>query len=263
MKILHIGDNSGIASITANMCSRLGHPSVVLTDSSDDIWDHGDYYDNTASCKSSSTLMQVIRQTVDKYDHIVYHNKFAVAAQLDDLHIPSSFMFHGNVLRQEPNLYYHVDSLESIDNLFVTTGDQLKYASTAELFRRPVDLDLFVMDHKSERTDIGMCLTQRCYMNEVKAITDMEENVILVADRAENMRSYQDMPEFLNNLKYYYDIKFQPTQPPMVIPELSQTGLEALACGVAVWSNGIWFTKFPDVHSDEWTCKEFISVLLE
>tara|TARA_R110002167_G_scaffold3558_2_gene17208 strand:+ start:49 stop:351 length:303 start_codon:yes stop_codon:yes gene_type:complete len=100
-------------------------------------------------------------------------------------------------------------------------------------------------------------------MNEVKAITDKEENIVLVADRLENARSYQDMPEFLNNLKFYYDIKFQPTYPPMVIPELSQTALEALACGVAVWSNGIWFTKFPDIHSDEWTCKEFISVLLE
>ena len=263
MKILHIGDMAGSAAITSNMCSKLGHPSVVIVDDAIDAWDHGAYYDNTAFCKNADTLMKVVRQTIDKYDHIVYHDKFAIAAQLDDLHVPSSFMFHGNMLRQEPSLYNHVDSLESIDNLFVTTGDLLKYAPTAELFNRPVDLDLFVMDPKSVRTDIGMCLTQRRYFSEVNAITNKEENIVLVADRIENVRSYSDMPEFLNNLKFYYDIKFQPTHPPMIIPELSQTGLQALACGVAVWSNGVWFTKFPDIHSDELTCKEFISVLLE
>jgi len=262
-KILHVGDMAGTASVTANMCSRLGSPSVVISDNNNDVWDHGDHYENVAKCESNDIMLQVIRDTADKYDHIVYHDRFDEAASLDDMHIPSSFMFHGNQLRQNPVLYNHVDALESIDNLFVTTEDLIKYAPTAELFHRPVDLDLFTIDTKVDRIDMGICLTQERYIKECNTMTADAEHMVLVADRVKNVRSYNEMPAFLNGFKYYYDIKFQPTHPPMVIPELSTTALQALACGCLVWSNGIWITKFPEIHSDEWACKEFISVLEE
>jgi hypothetical protein len=262
MNILHIGDMAGSASITANMCTKLGHPSVVLLDGDRDAWDHSEYYNNAVYCKSKS-IVKVVNELGDRYDHIVYHDRFKLAAELDHLHIPSSFMFHGNMLRQAPDLYHHVDSLESIDNLFVTTEDLLKYAPTAELFHRPVDLDLFHVDYDIKRTDIALCLTQERYIESINKLTKDEEHIILVADRVKNTRRYQDMPAFLNTFKYYYDVKYQPTHPPMIIPELSQTGLQALACGLAVWSNGAWFHQFPEIHSDEWACKEFISVLLE
>ena len=263
LKILHVGDMAGSASITANMCSILGHPSVVITDDNNDIWDHGDYYNNVAHCTSNKIMLDVVRETGKTYDHIVYHDRYTEALELDELHIPSSFMFHGNQLRQNPDIYNHVDSLESIDNMFVTTEDLLKYAPTAELFHRPVDLDLFHVDPEVDSMDMGLCLTQERYIKECNTMTAEAEQMVLVADRVSNVRPYKDMPAFLSSFKYYYDIKFQPTHPPMVIPELSQTGLQALACGVAVWSNGIWFYKFPEIHSDEWACKEFISVLEE
>lgn len=257
MNILHIGDHSGVAAVTSNMCTRLGHPSVVVVGKAD-RWNHGDYYKNTLHVKH---LLKVLEATIEDYDHVVYHDSYNMAAELDHFHIPSSFMFHGNELRDNPDIGMDVDNLESIDNLFVTTEDLMKYAPTAELFRRPIDLDLFVSDHTSKRLDMGVCLTDKCYMIPASNMTDISDRVVLVADRGENIRSYDKMPDFLNSLKYYYDIKFKPTSPPMVIPDLSMTGLQALACGVAVWSNGIWFTKFPEVHSDEWVCKEFISVL--
>jgi hypothetical protein len=263
LNILHVGDMAGSAAITSHMCSKLDYPSVVITDDKTDIWDHGEYYQNTVKCKTTDVMVEVIKDTIDQYDHIVYHDRFDIAAILDDLHVDSSFMFHGNMLRQAPDLYHHVDSLESIDNLFITTEDLKKYAPTAELFHRPVDLDLFYMDTKADRLDMGLCLTQERYMKECNILTVDAEKMVLVADRVKNTRPYSEMPAFLNGFKYYYDIKYQPTHPPMMIPELSQTGLQALACGCAVWSNGIWITKFPEIHSDEWACKEFISVLEE
>lgn len=263
MKILHVGDMAGMASITANMCSRLGHESVVLVDDKTDIWDHGDHYKNTLHFKTTEELYESIRLVGSHYDHIVYHDRLDAAVKMDDLHVPASYMFHGNMLRQNPDLYHHIDSLESIDNLFVSTEDLLKYAPTAEYFHRPVDLDLFHLDRKIERVDMGICLTQKRYIELCNEMVKDAEHMVLVADRVENVRPYKDMPAFLNSFKYYYDIKFQPTHPPMVIPELSHTALQALACGNPVWSNGIWFTKFPEIHSDEWACKEFISVLEE
>ena len=263
LNILHVGDMAGSAAITSNMCSKLDNPSVVITDDKVDAWNHGDYYQNTVRCKTTDVMIQIIKATIDNYDHVVYHDRFDIAAELDELHVDSSFMFHGNMLRQAPEMYNHVDNLESIDNLFVTTEDLIKYAPTAELFHRPVDLDMFTINPNADRLDMGLCLTQERYIKECNILTADEEQVVLVADRVKNIRSYSEMPEFLNGFKYYYDIKYQPTHPPMLIPELSQTGLQALACGCVVWSNGIWFTKFPEINSDEWACKEFISVLEE
>jgi len=263
LNILHIGDMAGSAAITANMCTKLNHNSVVITDDKVDAWDHGEYYKNTVHVRNTVLLKNTVRAMAHEFDHFVYHDRYDIAADLDDLHIDSSFMFHGNMLRQAPEMYNHVDNLESIDNLFVTTEDLIKYAPTAELFHRPVDLDMFTINPNADRLDMGLCLTQERYIKECNILTADEEQVVLVADRIKNIRSYSEMPEFLNGFKYYYDIKYQPTHPPMLIPELSQTGLQALACGCAVWSNGIWFTKFPEINSDEWACKEFISVLEE
>lgn len=266
MNILHIGDVSGSAAITANMCTKLNHNSVVITDYDVDMWDHGEYYNNTVYVDNTVLLKDSVRSMAHEFDHFVYHDRYDIASDLDELHIDSSFMFHGNMLREAPEMYNHVDNLESIDNLFVTTEDMLKYAPTANLFHKPVDLDIFRIYEDIQRIDMGLCLTPERYIKECNILTADEEQVILVADRIKNKRPYKEMPVFLNGFKYYYDVKYQPTvdqQPPMLIPELSQTGLQALACGCAVWSNGIWFYKFPEIHSDEWSCKEFISVLHE
>jgi len=269
MRILHVGDMSGVASITANMCSKLGHPSVVILDDKTDIWNHGKYYNNTADCSSTEVMIKVIKGSLDRYDHIVYHDRYNVAAELDHLQVPSSFIFHGNMLRQEPDIYTHVSNLTSIENIFVSSEDLLKYAPEATVFRRPIDLDLFHIDENKVRSDMAVCLTQARYLEQVRHITADVEHDVIPIDRSIETLEYKEMPILLNSLKFYYDIKFQPTHPPtllgltndMVVPELSMTGLQALACGVQVWSNGIWFYKFPMEYSDENACKEFISVL--
>ena len=262
MKILHVGNPSGIASIMANMCTKLGHESVVITDDVEE-WDHGEYYGNLATCSSSGILKKIIIHTEQNYDHIVYHDRYDIASDLDYLHIPSSFMFHDNMLRLDPDMYMHVDNLESIDNLFVISQDLLKYAHTAILLPTPVDLDLFKAYNSEDRLEMAVCLVRKCYIRNANEITKDLDPMVLVTDKMDNRKRYRDMPEFLNGFKYYHDIKFQATDPPMVLPEFTQTGLQALACGVAVCNNGIWFYKFPMVHSDELVCKEFISVLLE
>ena len=249
MKILHVGNPSGIASIMANMCTKLGHESVVINDGDED-WDHGEYYGNLATCSSSGILRKIISHTEQNYDHIVYHDRYDIASDLDYLHIPSSFMFHDNMLRLDPDMYMHVDNLESIDNLFVISQDLLKYAHTAILLPTPVDLDLFKAYNSEDRLEMSVCPVRRCYIRNANELTKDLEPMVLVTDKMDNLKRYKDM-------------KFQATDPPMVLPEFTQAGLQALACGVAVCNNGIWFYKFPMVHSDEWVCKEFISVLLE
>ena len=262
MKVLHIGDHAGSAAITANMCSKLGHPSVVtVVKDTRDGWDHGDYYQNVAQCNTEDTLVKVVENLDGDYDHIVYHDYFKLAVELDYLNIPSSYMFHGSQLRGNPTLFRKVNELENIVNTFVTTEDLLKYALTATLFVRPVDIDLFhPMD--VEREDMGLCITHERFIDDCRAIIDYEDDDVTVVDRVVNNTHYEDMPELLNAVRSYYDIKFQSTHPPYMVPEMSTTGLQALACGTPVWSNSQWFNSFPMQHSDEIVCANFLNMLM-
>lgn len=253
---------AGSASITSHMCTKLGHPSIVLVDDHVDAWDHGEYYQNTIRVKPNEDLIGAIKKMRDSFDHIVYHDRVTIAKELDSLHIPSSYFFHGNDLRQQPKIYDVVWSMESIDNIFVTTEDLLQYAPEAYFFRRPVDLDLFKFK-KMDKITGALCMTQERYYDEVVEITKDFDLPVQIVDRVNHRVRYKDMPLLLNSYRCYYDIKFQPKHPPVVIPELSQTALQALACGTNVFSNGVLFTKFPEEHSDENACREFISVLEE
>lgn len=262
MNILHVGDNAGLASVTAHMCTKLGHPSIVLVDEHVDVWDHGKYYENTITTKPHENVIGAIKNMKETFDHIVYHDRVTIAKELDCLHIPSSYFFHGNDLRQQPKLYDVVYSLESIDNVFVTSEDLLQYAPQGTLFRKPVDLDLFKFKN-CDKISGALCMTQEKYYDKVLEITTGFDLPVQIVDRFSHRVSYQDLPMLLNSYRCYFDIKFHSDDPPVVVPELSQTALQSLACGTNVFSNGVLFTKFPEEHSDEYTCREFISVLEE
>ena len=262
MNILHIGDQAGIAAITANQCTKLGHPSVVMVvKGTMDGWNHGAYYENTAICKDEDELVKVMEGLDGYYNHIVYHDYIKLATELDHLDIPSSYVFHGNQLRGNPTLFNKVNELNNIHNTFVSTADLLKYALTATEFIRPIDMDLFhPMD--IEREEYGICLTQERFMKECQEIVDYEDEQVAIVDRITHRTSYHEMPELLNTIRSYWDIKFQPTHPPYMIPELSTTALQALACGTPVWSNSQWFNTFPMQHSDEIVCANFLNILM-
>ena len=262
MKILHIGDKSGIASVTSNMCTKLGHPSIVVVDNNADIWDHGEYYENTIIVNPNEDIAHAVSKMKGKFDHIVYHDRVTLAKKLDKLHIPSSYMFHGNELKEQEKLYDTVYSLESMDNVFVTNESMLDYAPQADLFRTPVDLDLFKFDD-CDKISGALCFTEDRHYEKVLDITKDFELPVQIIDRVNHKITYSQMPEILNSYRCYYDIVFNIKKQNAVVPELSQTGLEALACGTNVYSNGVLFTKFPEEHSDELTCREFISVLKE
>jgi len=262
MNILHVGDMAGVASITANICSKLGHPSVVIRDDGRDSWNHGDYYGNTLENVDFDTMIKAIEKCIDSYDHIVYHDRYNAALALDHYHKPSSYMFHGNMLRQNPRIYDDICNLESVDNMFVTTEDLLRYAPEAKLFHRPVDMELF-NERDIPRQQIGLCLTQDRYLPFVRDMLRGNETGIFIMDRVKNNVNYEEMGNLLNSYSVYYDIKYQPTHPPTMIEELSQTGLQALACGIPVWSCGKWHSKFPEEHDDEMSAREFIKVLQE
>lgn len=251
---------AGSAAITSNICTQLGHPSTVIQDININTFSHGEYYCNT---EFVNNLEEVVRTVMHKYDHIIYHDMLECAVNLDNEHIPSSYMFHGNMLRQHPQLKDRVLDLESIDNIFVTTKDLLKYTPEAEMFYRPVDMNLFKPMELEHKRAAMLCLTQERYKDIIKGIARLEQKALFIKDRVKSVTPYDKMPRLLNSFTGYLDYKYQPTHPPTQIPELSQTGLQALACGIPVLAWDGWHSVLEKEYYDENSAQEFIRVLLE
>jgi len=252
MKILHVGDQAGVAAVMANICTKLGHDSIVLQDDNIDTFRIGEFYSNTEYFKSIKDIKKRVEKIGSNFDHIIYHDQLELASQLDNLHISSSYVFHGNLLRQKPQLYGFMRELESVDNVFVTTADMFAYAPEALPFPRPVDRELFTKDEMCRKYETGLCLTQQRYFEYIKDLIRGRVDLgIFLVDRVINRIAYNEMPKVLNGYRGYYDFKFQPTHPPTLIPEASLTGLQALACGVPMFSNNTWYNVFPEMHDDE------------
>lgn len=254
---------AGSAAIISNACTKLGHPSVVYQDSNIETFEHGKLYKNTFYHDGDLQMLEALKNAIPLYDHIIYHDRYKLALVLDDLHKPSSYIFHGNMLRQNPQAYKNVMNLESIENIFVSTEDLLKYAPEATLFTRPIDLDMFKPILIPNKKPMGLCLTQDRYKPYILELLRGNTTGYFLVDRVANRVQYSDMPKILNSYSYYYDVKYQPTHPPTMIEELSGTALQALACKIPVWSCGKWYNAFPIKHDDERAALEFLKVLKE
>ena len=265
LNILHIGDMAGVGAILSNICTELGHPSMVVQEKTINTFNHGEFYGNTNFLNSKEEIEEFVIKGKSYFDHIIYHDRFELALKLDHLHIPSSYMFHGNMLRQQKDLAEIVSDLESIDNTFVTTEDLLKYSPESELLNRPIDMDLF-KPMSLKKKALALCLTQERFKTDILYLMRKHEPEIgmFIVDRIKSVTPYQDMPRFLSSFKYYIDLKFQPSHPPYLIPELSMTGLQSLACGIPVFGGDLkWHYTLSPSNYDENSAIEFIRVLQE
>lgn len=265
MNILHIGDMAGVGAILSNMLNKLGHRSMVIQEKTINTFNHGDYYGNTLYVNSPEEIESFVVESKTYYDHIVYHDRYELALRLDRLHIPSSYVFHGNMLRQIPNSAKSISNMESVDNIFVTTEDLFKFCPSAELLNRPIDMDLFKPMSLKKKT-LALTLTQKRYVDEIKNIVRLYEPDLgmFIVDRVANTTPYEYMPTLLNSYKYYVDLKFQPSHPPYLLPELSMTGLQAMACGIPVYGGDLkWHYALSPAYYDENATLEFIRVIEE
>lgn len=254
---------AGVATVLANIGTKLGHESAVLQDSNIEYYYHGNYYGNTKYLDGKKLLQIETLNTMEMYDHVVFHDQFDIALAVDDKHIPSSYVFHGNMLRQNPKLAEYVADLESIENIFITTEDLEKYVPNAEPLYRPVDRELFQpMENKFKKPQ-GLCLSQKRYFPEIKKWVGDFKGGLMLVDRTTSPIPYDQMPYMLSRYSAYFDLKFQPTHPPTLIPEISITALQALACNIPLFAGGMWYNLFPEEHDDEFSFRNFLSVIQE
>lgn len=260
LSVLHIGDMAGVAAVLANETNKIkGCDSEVLQL---DTWDRyriGEYYKNTKYAKSKSELRALVIRKIDSYDHVVIHDMIDFAEDLDGA--PLSYVFHGNMLRQQPKLMKRVENISTMENIFVTTEDLLKYSDNAELLVRPVDRKLF-KPKKVTSDEAFIMISQRNLPYVKEYLKDFDVDFIIIDNY---ITPYPEMPKLFSNYGVCVDIKYQPSHPPNIIrKEHSLVALQALSCGLTVYDSGYKeHSTFPIAHEAKRATKEFLRIIKE
>ncbi|MEJ7641165.1 MAG: hypothetical protein WKF36_03105 [Candidatus Nitrosocosmicus sp.] len=163
-----------------------------------------------------------------------------------------------NTLLLKKRIHYKAQNLA--DAVIVSTSDLLKYASTKNAVMKlylpnPIDLDVFKPGAAVPSTsNDGLKRSAVTMDNEVTDIPWALEYVkknhinldITVHDRMRHPLMYQDLPNFLKQYKIYVDIRYVNKK---IIPALSKTALESLACGLDVLDYQLKFrNRLPEEH---------------
>jgi hypothetical protein len=131
----------------------------------------------------------------------------------------------------------HKKAQHLANGIVVATPDLLSQVEGAAFIPNPVDTEHFFPDRSENRlvsdkealtmdteaTDCNLAM-QQCRQNNIRLSID-------VYDRMKGPIMYKDMPQFLKKYAVYVDIRYVNGQ---ILPNLSKTALEALACGLRV-----------------------------
>lgn len=241
MDILHIFSMAGVANILSQ--NHEYGKSVVLQLDQFDKFGYGDYYANQITYKSIGDMMNDAIKFNGLYDKVVIHDAIDLAPEFnrpDDTFL----FFHGTALRNMNEV--ERDKIKGY-KCFVSTVDLLDILPDATHIPVPCDLDLFQPIHKPISSPFDKWLAiNRGHQREFieKDIRSKYPDVQYV-ERDKCYWMYEEMPVFLNMFTRYVDMKYDYDNPPNLLPDLSATGVQALACGLEVF-NGEGKVRYKD-----------------
>ena len=253
MRILHVGDASGVAHILAKFQNREpGCEADVMLRAVcaphginahygakewrriparwSPLWRRG----GTAPYAVAARFVDIVNRAARGYDVIHVHTSAELAAPIRARHPGKRIILHhhGDNLR-------HMDPAQRemrerhADKVLVSTPDLCEYGGH-EWLPNPVDTDLFspraparngraaYFVIRDEPRDTKLRLLKRGRVRLDCDLRDINERPV----------PYGDMPGFLAGYEYYIDIKWLPIG--KVMAALSTTGLQALAVGCKV-----------------------------
>ena len=232
MRILHLFSMAGVAE----MLCKYGAGDKVLQLKQFDPFGFGDFYGVTKFFESVQELLKEAENLEPDYDKIVIHDfsEFRLSFPKNKVIL----VFHGTKLRQMDEVE---KSAVSTYPCFVTTTDLMNILPNSRYLPNPIDLEHF-KNHNLEKGDDWFCINRSYQRDKIeKRIREKYPKVEYYERNANNIINYEDMPEFLEQHENYIDWKFTYDKPdPITLPDLSCTGLQAMAVGCTVHnSNGV------------------------
>ncbi len=228
MQILHLFSMAGVGEM---MC-KYGAGNKVLQLEQFDPFNFSGHYQVTEIYQDVQTLLKRAKDIQDQYDKIVIHDysEFRLLFPKNKV----VFIFHGTKLRQMDQVE---KSAVSTYPSFVTTTDLLEILPNAIYLPNPIDLELF-KDNGLEGGDDYFCINRSYQKDYIKKdILKKYPKTQYYERTSDNIIEYEDMPHFLEQHSNYVDMKYTYDKPePKLLPDLSCTGLQAMAVGCTVWN---------------------------
>ena len=271
IRILHVFDQAGVAFVLAKFQQLQGHESKVITTRSSDKYGIKDFYsDQIINVKSENEFLReslkyaksadiihvhsridallFLRKELGNSKRIILHYhgtdirglkriKLPHRSRLSDLAIRSIYKYRTMRDKLLFKSRLHEKAQHLANGIVVATPDLLSQVEGAAFIPNPVDTEHFFPDRSENRlvsdkealtmdteaTDCNLTM-QHCKQHNIRLSID-------VYDRIKVPIMYKDMPQFLKKYAVYVDIRYVNGQ---ILPNLSKTALEALACGLRV-----------------------------
>jgi len=230
MKVLHLFSMAGVAEM---LCEE-GDKVIQLEQL--DPFGFAEYYGVTGMWQELEPMIRWAEFHQEEYDKIVIH----------DYH-----EFKDRFPKDKVILYFHGSKLRGLDEIeltqvkeypcIVTTSDLLDILPNATYLQVPIDLELFKPEFGKEKGDKWLCINRSYQKEYIKdKITEKYPDILYWERTSDRLIDYEDMPMFLAQCDHYVDWKFDYNKPdPRTLPDLSCTGLQAMAVGCTVHnSNG-------------------------
>ena len=277
MRILHILDAAGVASIYSKYQRMQGHEAKVIWNK--DVEDkygiynfYKDYLINvtygkfTETCLKEGETADVIhvhgyidilfelRKKLHRQKKIILHYHGTDIRGLKKQELPHRSLLSDTAIRLKM-LYRkkigHIRAQKLADAVCVSTPDLLPLVRSGIHIPIPIDTEHFSPKNNSKGKLIDAFTINSEVTNIQRALDLCKKNQINldieVIDRTKNPILYANIPDFIRGYRTYVDIRYVNDT---VLENLSSTALQSLACGLSVLDYKLQFRRsLPREHN--------------
>jgi hypothetical protein len=248
LKILHVWDQAGVACILAKQHRKQGHEVRILKRAGYDPFGISQFYGEPLLDMDGKSFLKFAVKQADGYDAVHVHSIYKIIPDLRKKYPDKKLVlhYHGSEVRGKADPLRE-EAEGKADAIIGSTKDLQNYVNNMVHVPNPVDTDHFKPDGAlgdkafTIRTTRGDAQWVLDYIKKNGIDLDVE-----VIDREGSPIPYVQVPSVLRQYGTYVDIKYIDG---MLLAAPSKTGLESLACGLAVLNHELQFVKgLPEEH---------------
>lgn len=261
MRILHIWDQAGVASVIAKWQAKSGHKTHVIKNIKHDKMKITFYYRGELVRNKYVFVIKSLL-AIRNYDLIHLHDAWFIVPFAKIMYPKKKFVmhYHGSLVRMNP-IKKRAQWEKKVDAIIVATPDLLdyQYAKKPTYVPNPIDTDLF---KKTKIPNCGYGFTSLKWDQTPETVRDflktLPYNFELHIREQTRVIEYSSLPSFLCTYEYFVDY---PTYKNKVIKANSCLGLQAMSMGLKVISHdGLIRTELPYEHTPEAAVKNIDKV---
>lgn len=271
IKVLHIWNTAGVASLMVKHLNKNGFKSDVIMREGYDPFGMSEYYNHKLLNLSGGQFIKYAIDRSSEYDIIHIHGIWKLAEPIKKKYPNKKVILqhHGTELTNCINNSERINSYQYCDKVLCSTVDlsvRLNYDRIEhEVLENAVDTDLF-KPIDNIKIDKALLFSIRYTDLEltkefVKSNTDWNTHII---DREKEFIKYSGMPYLFSKFTKYVDVKIYEWLNNKPGEAYSKTGREALACGLEVLNyKGEIVKGLPEEYTPEFMVNKLIRIYSE